>query len=190
MDGSNPLSPNPSTVAMQAQDGFGRYGKLIVTGPINPKDNEASEKKAEQLALDSSSGLAHYPKMGACSYTLQSVFEPPPDSKPGPEGDPAVPIAVNTPSVEPRGTSNKSTSEPCRDARVHLSQESQASPGSRGQGSSPTRQPSTRLRTRSPGRRLCTDLSDKNYLSTLTPREQVQPLPQSGNIHRRGLTSG
>ena len=41
------------TVAMQAQDGFGRYGKLIVTGLINPEDNEASEKKAEQLALES-----------------------------------------------------------------------------------------------------------------------------------------
>ena len=56
---SNPLSPNPCTVAMQAQDGFGRYWNLIVTGLINPEDNEASEKKAEQLALDSSSGLAH-----------------------------------------------------------------------------------------------------------------------------------
>ena len=62
---SNPLSPNPSTVAMQAQDGFGRYGNLIVTGLINLEDNEASEKKAEQLALDSSSGLAHLSKMGA-----------------------------------------------------------------------------------------------------------------------------
>ena len=51
------------TVAMQAQDGFGRYGKLIVTGLINPEDNEANEKKAEQLALDSSSGLAHLSKM-------------------------------------------------------------------------------------------------------------------------------
>ena len=47
---SNPLSPNPSTAAMQAQDCCGRYWKLIITGLINPKDNEASEKKAEQLA--------------------------------------------------------------------------------------------------------------------------------------------
>ncbi len=37
---SKTLSPNPSTVAMQAQNGFGRYGKLIVTGLINPKDKE------------------------------------------------------------------------------------------------------------------------------------------------------
>jgi hypothetical protein len=58
---SNPLSPNPSTVTMQAQNGFGRYWKLITTGLINSKDNESSKKKAEQLALDSSSGLAHYP---------------------------------------------------------------------------------------------------------------------------------
>ena len=111
---SNPLSPNPSTVAMQAQDGFGRYGNLIVTGLITPEDNEASEKKAEQLALDSSSGLAHLSRMGAYNYTLPSVFEPPSDSKSGQEGDPAVPIPVNTPSVEPRGTSRKSTSDLCR----------------------------------------------------------------------------
>ena len=84
---SNPLSPNPSTVAMQAQDGFGRYGKLIITGLIDPEDNEASEKKAEQLALDSSSGLAHLSKMGPYSYTLPSVFEPPSDSKSGQEGE-------------------------------------------------------------------------------------------------------
>ena len=108
------LTPNPSTVAMQAQDGFGRYGNLIVTGLITPEDNEASEKKAEQLALDSSSGLAHLPKMGAYRNTLPSVFEPPSDSKSGQEGDPTVPIAVNTPSVEPRGTSRKSTSDLCR----------------------------------------------------------------------------
>ena len=50
--------------------------------------------------------------MGAYSYTLPSVFEPPPDSKPGPDGDPAEPIAVNTPSVEPQGASSKSTSDP------------------------------------------------------------------------------
>ena len=82
--------------------GLCRYGKLIVKGLINPKDNEASEKKAEQLALDSSSGLAHLSKMGY-SYILPSVFEPPSDSKSGQEGVPAVPIAVNPPSVEPRG---------------------------------------------------------------------------------------
>ena len=62
---SSPLLPNPSTVAMQAQNGFGRYGNLIVTGLINPKDSKATEKKAKQLALESSSGLIHYPKMGA-----------------------------------------------------------------------------------------------------------------------------
>ncbi len=60
---SNPLSPNPSTVAMQAHNGVSRHGKLIITGLINPNNNEATEKKAEQLALDSSSGLAHYLKM-------------------------------------------------------------------------------------------------------------------------------
>ena len=100
---SNPLSPNPSTVAMQAQNGFSGYGKLIITGLINPEDNEANAKKAEQLDPDSSSGLAHYPKMGAYSYTLISVFEPPSDSKPGQEGGPAEPVAVNTPAVEPLG---------------------------------------------------------------------------------------
>ena len=111
---SNPLSPNPSTVAMQAQKGFVGYGKLITTGLINPEDNEATEKKAEQLALDSSAGLAHHSKMGAYSYTLPCVFEPPSDSQPGLEGAPAEPIAVNTPAVEPRRTSSKSTSYPCR----------------------------------------------------------------------------
>ena len=110
---SNPLSPNPSTVAAQAQNGFGRYGKLIVTGLINPEDYEVAEKKAEQLAPDPSPGLAHHPKMGAYSFTPLSVFEPPSDIKPGPEGDPAGPIAVNTRAVEPRGTSSKSTSDPC-----------------------------------------------------------------------------
>jgi hypothetical protein len=110
---SNPLSPNPSTVAMQAQKDFVRYKKLITKGLINPEDNEATEKKAEQLALDSSAGLAHHPKMGAYSYTLPCVFESPSDSQPGQEGAPAEPIAVNTPAVEPRGTSSKSTSDPC-----------------------------------------------------------------------------
>ena len=98
---------------MQAQKGFVGYGKLISTGLINPEDNEATEKKAEQLALDSSARLAHHPKMGAYSYTLPSVFEPPSDSQPGPEGAPAEPIAVNTPAVDPRGTSSKSTSDLC-----------------------------------------------------------------------------
>ncbi len=59
---SNPLSPNPSTVAMQSQNGFGGYWKLITTRLINPKDNEATEKKAEQLALDSSTRLAFIPR--------------------------------------------------------------------------------------------------------------------------------
>jgi hypothetical protein len=72
---------------MQAQNGFSRYWKLITTGLINPKDNEVTVKKAEQLALDSSTGLAHHPKMGAYSYTLPSVFEPLSDRKPGLEGD-------------------------------------------------------------------------------------------------------
>ena len=99
---------------MQAQNGFGRYGKLIVMGLINPKDNEASEKKAEQLALDSSSELTHYPKMGAYSYTLPSVFEPQSDSKLGTEGGSAEPIAVNPLAVKQRGTSSKSTSDLCR----------------------------------------------------------------------------
>ena len=49
-------------------------------------------------------GLAHYPTMEAFVYFLPSVFEPPSDSKPGPEGGPAGPIAVNTPAVKPRGT--------------------------------------------------------------------------------------
>jgi hypothetical protein len=64
------------------------YSHATVTGleVINPKDNEATEKKAEQLALDSSFGLSHYPKMGAYSYTLPSVFEPQSDSEPGQKG--------------------------------------------------------------------------------------------------------
>jgi len=110
---SNPLSPNPSTVAAQAQNDFGRYWKLIVTGLINPEDYEAAEKKAEQLAPDSSLGLAPHPKMGAYSYAPLSVVELPSDIKPGPEVDPSGPIAVNTRAVEPRGTSSKSTSDPC-----------------------------------------------------------------------------
>ncbi len=52
-------------------------------------DNEATENKAEQLALDSSSRLAHYPKMGNSSHTLLSVFEPLSNSKPGPDEGPA-----------------------------------------------------------------------------------------------------
>ncbi len=106
---SDPLSPNLSAVAMQAQNGFCRYWKLIFTGLINRNDNGTSERKAEQLALDYSSGLAHYPKMGAYSCTLPSVFEPSSDSKPGLAGNPARPIAVNALDVEPQGTSSKST---------------------------------------------------------------------------------
>ena len=78
---SNTLLPNPSTVAMQAQNDVGRYWKLIVTGLINPEDNEAADKKA-----DFSPGIAHYPKMGAYSYTLPSVFEPQSNNKTGLEG--------------------------------------------------------------------------------------------------------
>ena len=74
MDGEQPSIAQPKHVDMQAQNGFGGYGKLIVTGLINSKDNKATEKN-EQLVLDSCSGLAHYPKMGAYSYTLPSVFE-------------------------------------------------------------------------------------------------------------------
>ncbi len=47
------------------------------------------------MALGSSPGLAHHPKMGATGYILQRVFEPPSDSKLGPAG----PIAVNDPSL-------------------------------------------------------------------------------------------
>ncbi len=54
--------------------GFGRYRKLITTGLINQKDSEATVKKAEQLALDSSTRLANYLKMGAYSYTLPIVL--------------------------------------------------------------------------------------------------------------------
>jgi hypothetical protein len=82
-------------------------------GLINPKDNEVTKKKAEQLALDSFSGLTHYPKMGAYSYTLPGVFEPQSDNKPGPEGGPAKPITANTPDGEPMETSNKGTSNLC-----------------------------------------------------------------------------
>ena len=41
---SSPLSTNPSTAATQAHNGFSRYGKLIITGLIAPKDNEAREE--------------------------------------------------------------------------------------------------------------------------------------------------
>jgi hypothetical protein len=43
---------------------------FFVTGLIDPKDNEATGKKAEQLALDSSLALVHYPTIGADCYTL------------------------------------------------------------------------------------------------------------------------
>ena len=144
------------------------------------------------MAPGYSPGLAHCPKMGAYCYTLPSVFEPQSDSKPGPEGHPAEPIAVNTHVVEPLGTSSKSTSDLCSGCTspfVAGVAGKPRIPGSRCQGSSPTRQPRTRLRTRSPGLCLRTYLSDKNCHSTLTPREQEQPLPWLGNIRRSGLTT-
>jgi hypothetical protein len=117
MGGEQPSIAQPRHCSYASANGFGRYGKLIITGLINPEDYEAAEKKAEQLAPDSSPGFAHHPKMGAYSYTPLSGFEPPSDIKPGPEpgpeGDPAGPIAVNTCAVEPLGTSSKSTSDPC-----------------------------------------------------------------------------
>ncbi len=36
---SNPQSPNPNTVAMQAHNDFSGYWKLIITGLINPKES-------------------------------------------------------------------------------------------------------------------------------------------------------
>ena len=86
MDGEQPSIAQPKHCRCESI-GWIQQIRKTVTGLINPKDNEASEMKAEQLALDSSSGLAHFSKMGACSYTLPSVFEPPSDSKPGPEGE-------------------------------------------------------------------------------------------------------
>ncbi len=70
-------------------------------------DNEATEQKTEQMALGSSPGLAHHPKMGATGYILPRVFEPPCDNKLGPAG----PIAVNDPAAKLRGTSGKGTSK-------------------------------------------------------------------------------
>ena len=122
--------------------------------------------------------------MGAYSYILPSVFEPPSDSKSGQEGVPAVPIAVNTPSVEPRGTSRKSTSNLCRGC---------TSPFVAGVAGKPRIQrlrefadmaTKDKAKDKEPGRRL----SDKNYPSTLTPREQARPLLRSGNIRRGRLT--
>ena len=161
---SNPLSPNSSTVAMQAQDGFCRYGKLIITRFINPKDKEAIEKKAEHLALDSSPGLAHYPKMGAYSYTLPIVFEPPSYSKPGPEGGPPEPIAVNTHAVKPLGTSSKSTSDLCRGCTSPFVAGVAGKPRIQRPGESAATKDKAKDKrpTRSPGRCLRSYLSDKN----------------------------
>jgi hypothetical protein len=61
---SNLLSPYSSTLAMQAQNGSGGCGKLTVSGSINAEDSEATEHKTDQMALGSSPGLAHDPKMG------------------------------------------------------------------------------------------------------------------------------
>ncbi len=85
---------------MQTQNAFSRSGKFTVTGLINPKDNEATKKKAEQLALDCSFGTCPFSQDGSFSHILPSVFEPLSDSKPGLEGDPAKSVAVNTPAVE------------------------------------------------------------------------------------------
>jgi hypothetical protein len=53
---------------MQAQNDSGRCEKLIVSGFINAEVNEATEQKTEQMALGSSPGLAHHPRMGATGY--------------------------------------------------------------------------------------------------------------------------
>ncbi len=70
---SNLLSPS-STLAMQAQSDYGGCGKLIVSGFINAKDNEATEQTTELTAPASSPGFVHHPKMGGRICTLPSVF--------------------------------------------------------------------------------------------------------------------
>ncbi len=57
MDGEQPSISQSKHCSYASTNGFSGHGKFKVTGLINPKDNEATEKKAEQLALDSSSGL-------------------------------------------------------------------------------------------------------------------------------------
>jgi hypothetical protein len=160
---------------MHAQSDSGGCGKLFVSGFINAEDNKATEQKTEQTAPASSPGLVHHPKMGARSYTLLSVFESPTDSNSGPAG----PIAVNAPAATIRGfgTSSKDTStvdhSSGRMSPSESSKGSQASPGRRGQGRPPTRQPRTRARTTSPGQRLHINPYVRNYLATLIPREYV-----------------
>jgi hypothetical protein len=68
-----------------------------VLGFINTEDNEATEQKTELMALGSSPGLAHHPKMGVISFVLPRVFELS-DSKLGPAG----PIAVSDPAAKLR----------------------------------------------------------------------------------------
>jgi hypothetical protein len=94
---------------MHVQSDSGGCGKLIVSGFINAEDNKATEQKTEHTAPASSPGLVHHSKMGAKSYTLPIVFEPPTDSNSGPA---AGPIAVNAPAAKIQGfrTSSKDTS--------------------------------------------------------------------------------
>ncbi len=68
------------------------------------------------MALGSSLGLAHHPKMGATGYIFPRVFEPLSDSKLGP----ARPIAVKDPAAKLRGTSSKGTPKTadCRRGRM------------------------------------------------------------------------
>jgi hypothetical protein len=59
----------------------------------------------EQMALGSSPGLAHYPKMELLATSFQEFLDHRKISKLGPAG----PIAVNDPAAKIRGTSCKGT---------------------------------------------------------------------------------
>jgi hypothetical protein len=186
---SNFLSPYSSTLAMQVQNDSGGCGKRRVSGFINAEDNKDTVhwQKTEQMALGSFPGLAHHPKMGASSYILPRVFEPPSYSKLGPAG----PIAVNDPDAKLRGTSSKGTSKTADHSSGHMSPSAAGvagKPRSRGQGSSPARQPRARARRTCPGRHLRIYPYVRNYTSPLTLSEYAQSLPRSSTGSRGLIT--
>ncbi len=120
MDGEQPSISQPKHCRYASTEWFRQILETYHHGLINPEDNEATEKKAEQLALDSSTGLAHHPKMGAYSYTLPSVSEPPCDSKPGPQGVPANLLQSTLLLLSPGGLAARAPLTSAMNIRVHL----------------------------------------------------------------------
>ncbi len=99
---SNLLSPYSRTLGMQARNDSGGCGKRTVSGFINAEDNEATEQKTKQMAVATSPGLAHHPKMGATSAPLdllQSTIPLPSSGELAARVPPRLPVLTQAAAV-------------------------------------------------------------------------------------------